>query len=125
MKKFAKLSTLVTAAMFLTASVAFAGGKAVPSKENYEKAVVMANAALDKAKSVGSEWRDARWKKSTFVKYKTPDGKTIKSSYMGAAAEAAKHGDYASAMKFLETATFQGNMGYDQGVGQKDAGPRL
>ena len=91
----------------------------------YEKAVAEANAALDKAASVKGEWRDSRWKKSTFVKYTTPDGKTVKSSFMGAAEEAAKHGDYASALKFLETAKFQGEMGYEQAMGQKNAGPRL
>ena len=95
------------------------------NKENYEKAVVIANETLDRAAKVGGEWRDARWKKYTFVKYKTADGKTHKSSYMGAAELAAKDGDYESAMKFVETATFQGNMGYEQAVNQKNVGPRL
>jgi hypothetical protein len=44
---------------------------------------------------------------------------------MGAAAEAAAHGDYAKAIDWLETAKFQGEMGYEQAMGQKDAGPRL
>ena len=121
MKKLTKLSLAITTAIMMTSSLAIAA----PGKAEYDKAVAAANAALDKAASVQGEWHDSRWKKSTFVKYKTKDGKTIKSSYMGAAAAAAADGDYASAMKFLETATFQGNMGYEQAMGQKNAGPRL
>lgn len=126
MKKFLnlKVSMIAAAVIMVTSSSAFAG-KVAPTKANYEKAEAAATAALDKAKSVKGEWRDSRWKKSKFVKYKTPDGKTIKSSYMGAAAEAAKHGDYGKAISWLETARFQGEMGYQQAMGQKDAGPRL
>jgi predicted small secreted protein len=124
MKKFVKLMGIAVVAATVSASVV-AGGKAAPNKENYEKAVVIANEALDKAASVGGEWRDSRWEKSDFVKYKSADGKEHKSSYMGAAAIAAENGDYESAMKFLEVATFQGNMGYEQSVGQKNVGPRF
>mgnify|MGYP001007391570 CR=1 FL=1 len=125
MKTLTKIISGAALSIMLSSSLAVAGGKAAPSKENYEKAVVLANAALDRAASVEGEWRDARWKKSKFVKYKTPDGKTFKGSYMHAAAEAAKHGDYATAMDLLETATAQGNMGYEQATAQKSFGPRL
>ncbi len=123
MKKFVKLMGIAVVAATVSASAI--AGKAVANKENYEKAVVIANEALDKAASVGGEWRDSRWDKSNFVKYKSADGKEHKSSYMGAAAIAAENGDYESAMKFLEVATFQGNMGYEQSVGQKNVGPRF
>jgi len=121
MKKLTKLSLAITTAIMMTSSLAIAA----PGKAEYDKAVAAANAALDKAASVQGEWRDSRWKKSTFVKYKTKDGKTHKSSFLGAAEIAAADGDYASAMKFAETATFQGNMGYEQAVGQKNIGPRF
>ena len=101
------------------------GAKSCEPTAEYNQAVADANAALDKAKSVKSEWRDSRWKKSKFVKYKTRDGKTVKSSFMGAAAVAAENCDFDSAMKYLETAKFQGEMGYEQGKEQASAGPVL
>jgi len=92
----------------------------------YKALLASTTAIVNKAASAGGEWRDTRWKKSKFVKYTAPDdGKTIKSSYMGAAAEAAKHGDYEKAIEFLETAKFQGEMGYRQAMEQKNAGPRF
>lgn len=126
MKKFQllKVSMIAAAVIMATSSTAFAG-KVAPTQANYEKAVAAANEALDKASKVGGEWRDARWNKSTFIKYKKPDGETIKSSYMGAAAEAAKHGDYEKAISWVETARFQGERGYAQAMEQKSAGPRL
>ena len=101
-----------------------AGAACKPSAA-YNQAVADANAALDKAASVGGEWRDSRWKKSKFVKVKGKDGKSVKTSFMGAAAVAAENCDFDSAMKYLETAKFQGEMGYDQAMGQKDAGPKV
>ena len=126
MKKFLnlKVSMIAAAVIMATSSTAFAG-KVAPTQANYEKALAAANAAVDKAASVKGEWRDTRWKKSKFVTYKTPEGETIKSSYVGAAAAAAKHGDYGKAISWLETAKFQGEMGYEQAMGQKNAGPRL
>ena len=100
-------------------------GSACKPTAAYDQAVADANAALDKAKSVKGEWRDARWKKSSFVKLKDKDGKTVKTSFMGAAAVAAEKCDFDSAMKYLETAKFQGEMGYQQGMGQKNAGPKV
>ena len=91
----------------------------------YKTLLASTTAVVDKAAKYGGEWRDTRWPKSTFVKYTTPDGKTIKSSFMGAAKEAAKNGDYEKAIEFLETAKFQGEMGYKQAVEQEKAGPRF
>lgn len=127
MKKFKLIKvSMIAATVFLAACSTATAKKAVePTKENYEKLVVEATAALDKAASLDGEWRDSRWSKSEFVSYTAPDGTKIKSSYMGAAAEAAKHGDYAKAIQFVETAKFQGEMGYQQAVDQKNAGPRL
>ena len=106
---------------------AMASGEAMACEPTaaYKNAVAEATAALDKAKSVGGEWRDSRWKKSSFVKYTGKDGKTVKSSFMGAAAAAAENCDFTSAMKYLETAKFQGEMGYQQAMEQKSAGPKL
>ena len=126
MKKFLNLKvSMIAAAVIMVASSSAFAGKVAPTKANYDKAVAAATAALDKAKSVKGEWRDSRWKKSKFVKYKTADGKTIKSSFMGAAEAAAKDGNYAKAISLLETARFQGEMGYQQAMDQKNAGPRL
>ena len=78
--------------------------------------------ALDMAASVDSEWRDSRWKKSKAVKVKI-DGQTKKMSYLHAAEAYAKMGDWENAVKYAEIARFQGMAGYQQGVGQKNAGP--
>ncbi len=91
----------------------------------YNMALNAANAALDKAASVGGEWRDSRWKKSTFVKWKNPEGKTIKGSFVGIAEQAAAAGDYKKAIELLKVAKFQGEMGYQQAMGQKNAGPLI
>jgi len=101
-----------------------AGGQSAGGqKAAYEMALKAANAALDKAASVGGEWRDSRWKKSKFVKWKNPQGKTVKGSYVGIAKMAAEAGDYGKAIKLLKVAKFQGEMGYQQAMAQKDAGP--
>lgn len=105
--------------------ISMPGGASCEPSSAYKQAVADANAALDKAKSVKGEWRDSRWKKSKFVKYKTSGGKTVKTSFMGAAAVAAENCDFDSAMKYLETAKFQGEMGYEQAMQQKSAGPVL
>lgn len=92
-------------------------------KVAYEQALIETKAAVDKAASVGGEWRDTRWAKSKYVKWTSPDGKTLKGSYMSIAAEAAKAGDYAKALDLLKTARFQGDMGYQQAIAQQGAGP--
>lgn len=96
-----------------------AGGQ----KAAYEMALKEANAALDKAASVGGEWRDARWKKSSYVKWKNPAGETVKGSFVDIAKMAAEAGDYGKAIELLKVAKFQGEMGYEQAMGQKAAGP--
>ncbi len=60
--------------------------------------------ALKTASSVGGEWRDT--------------GKMMKQAK--AAAEA---GDFAKAEKLIEAAKFQAEMGYQQAMAQKNAGP--
>jgi LysM repeat protein len=89
----------------------------------YKMAMKAANAALDKAASVGGEWRDSRWKKSKYVKWKNPAGKTVKGSYVGIAKLAAEAGDYDKAIELLKVARKQGELGYAQALQQKDAGP--
>ena len=127
-------STLLTAAIIAlgvsagcssTGSSKDTAGSACAPTDAYKNAVAEANAALDKAASVGGEWRDSRWKKSSFVTYTTKDGKKVKASFMGAAEVAAENCDFESAMKYLETAKFQGEMGYEQAMEQKTAGPKL
>jgi hypothetical protein len=113
MKKMTLKVTLL-AAMMVTSGLAMADEAAY--KALHAKAV----AALDKAASVKGEWRDARWKKATAVKCGDK-----KMSYLAAADCYAAQGDYDKAMKYAETARFQGEMGYKQAMGQKNAAPRL
>ena len=100
-------------AAILVAATALAGcATAGGDKAAYDKLLSDTVAAADKAKSVDGEWRDIRWKKS-------------KIAMIPAAEKAAKAGDYAKAMKLLNTAKFQAEMGYKQAMEQKGAGPRF
>jgi hypothetical protein len=80
-----------------------AGGDAAAAKA----AIAAAEAALDKARSVEGEWRDA--KKKMVKKAKA----------------AASKGDYKKAIKLADMAKFQGEMGYKQAMEQKNASPWL
>lgn len=65
-------------------------------------AIEAAEASLAKARSVGGEWRDA---KKVMIKK----------------AKAAAHkADYETAIKLANQAKFQGDMGYEQAMDQKD-----
>ena len=120
MKKFNKSLTLGTA---LAVMLGLSSGSAIAKDEaTYKMAHEDAVNALDMAASVDSEWRDSRWKKSKAVKVKI-DGQTKKMSYLHAAEAYAKMGDWENAVKYAEIARFQGMAGYQQGVGQKNAGP--
>jgi hypothetical protein len=123
MKKQMKKLSVIAATVFMLTTTGVYAGNADADKFNAMLAKV--NAAADKAASVGGEWRDTRWKKSKFVKWKNPEGKTVKGSYVGIAEMAAKAGDYKTAMKLLDTALFQSEMGYKQAMEQKSAGPRF
>jgi uncharacterized protein HemY len=81
-------------------------------------------AALDMAKKVGGEWRDARWTKSKAVKVKVGE-ETKKMSYLAAAEAYAKMGDFEKATKYANIARFQGVAGYQQAMDQKNAGPQF
>ena len=70
----------------------------------FQKSYDNVEAAVRRADSVGGEWRDT--------------GKFMKSAK--AAAEA---GDFTKAQKLLDTAMSEAEMGYDQAIAQKDAGP--
>ena len=87
---------------------------------SFKKELAAANAATDKAASVGGEWRDIRWKKSKFIKV----GKK-KMSILAAAEAYAKMGDMDNANKMIKMAMFQAKMGYQQAMEQKNAGPHM
>ena len=70
-------------------------------------AIAAAEAALDKARSVEGEWRDA--KKQMVKKAKA----------------AASKGEFDKAVKLANEAKFQGEMGYKQAMDEKNAGPWL
>ena len=105
----------------LSAIVMAVPGIALADYDADRKAAV---AAVDKAKKVGGEWRDTRWKKAAAVKVKGADGKAKKMSYLAAADHYHKAGDSKNAMKYLDIVKFQGEMGYKQAMEQKNAGPR-
>ncbi len=105
---------------FVGISTAGASGDEAAYKMAHEDAV----AALDMAKKVGGEWRDARWTKSEAVKVKVGE-ETKKMSYLAAAEAYAKMGDFEKATKYANIARFQGVAGYQQAMDQKNAGPQF
>jgi len=115
MKKMTLKVALLAAIMAAVPGIALA---------DYDSARAEAVAAVDKAKKVGGEWRDTRWKKAGAVKVKGADGKKKKMSYLAAADHYNKAGDSEKAMKYLGIVKFQGEMGYQQAMEQKNAGPR-
>lgn len=75
-----------------------------PDADSAKAAIADASAALKKAATVDGVWRDA--------------GKFLKK-----AKDAAAKKDYATAIKLANKAKFQGEMGYNQAVAQKDVKP--
>ena len=127
MKHNKMLKVALVAAAFAVAgssSIVSAEEKKIsPEMQKINSLIKGANSALDAAAKVGGEWRDARWKKSTAVKVKMKDGKTKKTSILGAAKLYAEMGDYKKAEKLIKKAVFQADMGYKQAMAQKNAGP--
>ncbi len=72
-----------------------------------EQLIKEADAAIKKASSVDGEWRDSSGK------------------YLKQAKAALSKGDLETAKKMAEKAKFEGEMGYQQAVEQKNAGPWL
>ncbi len=101
---------LAFGAFLLLASQAQANNDAL--KAAYESELAKTQAAVEKAASVGGEWRDIRWKKS-------------KKKYLPNAIKAAKAGQYVKALNLLDIAKFQAEAGYQQAMEQKNAGPRF
>jgi hypothetical protein len=125
MNKIMKRLTPGIALAFLIGSLAgISTAGASGDEAAYNMAHEDAVAALDMAKKVGGEWRDARWKKSTAVKVKV-EGKTKKMSHLAAAEAYAKMGDYENAIKHADIAKFQGVAGYQQAKGQMNAKPQF
>ncbi len=92
---------------------------ALADEAAYKKLHAEAVVANDKAKEAGGEWRDARDKKSKFIECGDK-----KMSILHAAECYAAKGDYKNAMKYAEMAKSQGELGYQQAIQQKNAGPR-
>lgn len=107
-----KLITAFGLALLITGCNATTPEKPASAQAQYEAALKNAQAAVDKAASVGGEWRDIRWKKS-------------KKKYLPSAIAAAKAGDYKKALELLEIVQFQAEAGYKQAMAQKNAGPRF
>ena len=108
MKKLALFGALIFA---LAGCAGMNGGdkaaKAGGDADAANAAIAAAEASLKKARSVEGEWRDAN--KQMLKKAK----------------DAASKGDYETAVKLANKAKFQGDMGYEQAMGQKDIKPWL
>ena len=91
-----------------SAAILSACGATGPTKslEDANAAIVTASGANEKVKKVNYEWRDT--------------GKLIKS-----ARDAKGKGEFDEAVKLANKAKFQGDMGYEQAMGQKDIKPWL
>ena len=83
MKKMTLKVALLAAVMVAVPGVALA---------DFDSARKAAVAEVDKAKKVGGEWRDTRWKKSKRVTIKV-DGKKKKMSFLAAADHYNKAGE--------------------------------
>ena len=100
MKKLATFAAI----LFMTGCAT--SGMKMSSDDNFESVASEAKAAIKKAASVDGEWRDSE-------------------KILNKAEKAAKAGDMKVALKLAKTAEFQGEMGYKQAMGQKNAGPWL
>lgn len=119
---YKKLLTILSIALVLaitgcasnqsTKASSSSSGSAASGNADYDRAHKAAVAAADKAASVGHEWRDIRWKKS-------------KTALIPMAEKEAAKGNYAKAIELLEMAKMHGELGYQQAMDQKNAGPRF
>ena len=82
-------------------------GASMSGSSDVAAAIKEAEAAIAKAESVDGAWRDSRNK------------------YIKAAKAAASKGDNETAMKMAKKAQFEGEMGYQQAMEQKNAKPWL
>ena len=87
----------------LLAGALFAGGATAADMAAFQKAYDAAKATVDKADSVGGEWRDT--------------GKMMKKAKM-----LALDGKFDEAIKEADKAKFQGEAGYAQAMAEKNAG---
>ena len=92
------LASIVISAFTMGSAYAAGADKAAA-----EEAIAAAKASLEKAASVGGEWRDS--------------GAMVK-----AAEKAVADGDFDTAVKKANAAAEQGQMGYDQAISQQDVG---
>ncbi|MDH5425419.1 MAG: hypothetical protein OEY29_10515 [Gammaproteobacteria bacterium] len=91
----------------------------------YKMALADTTATVDKAKKAGAEWRDIRWpnpvKKDGSINKKK--AKSHAKTLFGKAEKAAKEGDFTTAIKLLNKAAKQAEVGMQQAESQKNAGP--
>ena len=108
--------TAIVCASLLTISLLSACGSTGSGSEDMataggsseiEQLIKEADAAIKKADSVGGEWRDSGGK------------------YLKQAKAALSKGDMDTAKQMAEKAKFEAEMGYQQAVEQKNAGPWL
>lgn len=101
MKKLAALALMAS-----LVGCASSGGmmKVEEDAADFPTLVKQAKAAIKQASSIGGEWRDSK-------------------KFLEKAEEAEKAGDHEKAMKLAKKAKKEGELGYQQAMGQKDAGP--
>lgn len=95
-------------ALSLTACATGGGQQQHISKdaEDFPTLINQAQQAIDNAAAIGSEWRDSR-------------------KYLTMAQELEKAGKHDKAMEMARRAKHQGELSYQQGMAQRDAGPWL
>ena len=109
MRKAAIVWASLLALSLLSACGSMGSGKEDMSKtggsSDIEQLIKEADSAIKKAASVDGEWRDSSGK------------------YLKQAKAALSKGDLETAKKMAEKAKFEGEMGYQQAIEQKNAGP--
>jgi hypothetical protein len=97
--------SLISSALIVTlSSVISFQAHAAASMEEAEQAIAAADAAIKKAASVNGEWRDSK-------------------KFLQQAQEATKNGDNDKAVKLAKQARMEGELGFNQAMGQQEAGP--
>ncbi|MGD8559433.1 MAG: SoxXA-binding protein [Gammaproteobacteria bacterium] len=108
-----KLAIAITTLFILSGCSLFGGGdggsmdSSGGGSPEVQAMIKEAEAAIEKARKADGEWRDSVKK------------------YLKKAKAAAAKGDNDKAMKLAKQAKFEGEMGYQQAVDQKNAGPWL
>lgn len=101
-----KIAATIVSALLLAACASTPQNKMEHDAEDFPTLIKQAEAAVQKSAEIGFEWRDV-------------------SKLIGQAKMAAANGDLERAIKLAIQAKRQGELAYQQGLDQQDAGPWL